>query len=65
MKRLLVALLLAVVLAGCSGGKITRNEGTSGSAEYDIVEVEGMTCIIFSRAYGFAASCDWSEYVEP
>ena len=52
MKRLLLAIaLLAVMLTACSSDII--------DPQYEMVEVEGVRCIVYSAPYKGGIDCDW------
>jgi len=72
MKKLLALLtLLAAMLMSCTSSyrfNVQESESTidfgpgNYKAQYEVVEIKGMPCIVCKQDVGVAITCDWSQY---
>ena len=66
----LLALLVAMLISCSPRYKFDVQESESVidfgvgnyTAHYEVVEIEGMPCIVCKQYYGLAITCDWSQY---
>ena len=72
MKKLLALLALLVTMLISCGPRYKFDVQESESAVdfgvgnykmwYEVVEIDGMPCIVCKQYYGVAITCDWSQY---
>lgn len=56
---LLIALLL---LVSCDYDRYPDTKVLVQTVEYDIIVIEGMTCLRFQAGYQYALTCNWEEW---
>ena len=72
MKKVLALLALLVAMLTSCSTKYTFDVQESESVinfgagnhkgQYEVIEIDGMPCLICKQYYGLAITCDWSQY---